>query len=78
MESGMHKRATTVLVVGFVAILVGALLAATAWKPVQATPGDPMWVLVELSIVFGVAAMIPARDPRAYRLRETTSAIHAK
>ena len=41
MVSGMHRRTATVLVVGFVAILVGALLAATAWKPLQATPGDP-------------------------------------
>lgn len=29
------------LVVGIVAIVVGALLAATAWQPLQSTPGDP-------------------------------------
>ncbi len=39
--TGMRRHTASVLLVGFVAIVVGALLAVTAWTPQQDTPGDP-------------------------------------
>lgn len=37
----MRRHTASVLLVGFVAIVIGALLAATAWTPQRSTPGDP-------------------------------------